>query len=279
MSGAVGVTLVGHAAVVVAGVDVSVVAAAVAAAAVVAGAMALGVVGQPAARVAPQPGRTGRTGRTGAGVGRRREPGAAPTDPVPVRRSLAVAVAASVVVVALTVSPVAAVAGVAVVGVLRLRAARRQLRRHQRLIESSVPDLVDLFVIAAAAGHPVQACLAMVAERAPEAVRPALADARTSVERGRPLAAALHALGLRLGVLGPTLTGALATAAATGAPLGPALQDVAALARDRRRREAENEARRLPVTLLFPLVCCVLPAFVLLAVVPLLAASLAALEI
>ena len=40
-----------------------------------------------------------------------------------------------------------------------------------------------------------------------------------------------------------------------------------------RRRRAEEAARRLPVQLLFPLVLCVLPAFVLLAVVPLLLAA------
>ena len=45
-----------------------------------------------------------------------------------------------------------------------------------------------------------------------------------------------------------------------------------------RRREAEERARRLPVQLLFPLVVCVLPAFGLLAVVPLLAGSLPALS-
>jgi tight adherence protein C len=66
----------------------------------------------------------------------------------------------------------------------------------------------------------------------------------------------------------------LVDGAATGAPLGPPLAAVAATARDRRRREAEAAARRLPVQLLFPLVCCILPAFGLLAVVPLLAASL-----
>ncbi|NLD76740.1 MAG: hypothetical protein GX643_08735 [Acidimicrobiales bacterium] len=200
---------------------------------------------------------------------------AARPPPVP----LIAAVVVLVLLVAAVVGPVVAVVGVAFVGLARVRAARSALRRRRRAVEVAVPDLVDLFVIAAAAGHPVQACVVMVADRAPEPLRPALSAARSSLAHGMSLADALAGLGAELGVLGPSLTGALAASAATGAPLGPALHDVASIARDRRRREAENEARRLPVTLLFPLVCCVLPAFVLLAVVPLLAASLAALEI
>lgn len=200
-----------------------------------------------------------------------------PVSAPPVR--LVVPVVVLVLAVAVVLGPTVAVGGTVVVGLARVRAARAAVRRRRRAVEAAVPDLVDLFVIAAAAGHPVLPCLVMVADRAPEPLRPALVEACTATARGMPLADALRSLGAGLGVLGPALAGALATSAATGAPLSPALRDVALVARDRRRREAETEARRLPVTLLFPLVCCVLPAFVLLAVVPLLAASLAALEI
>lgn len=204
-------------------------------------------------------------------TGQRRSAGPSP--------ALVVCVVALVMAVAAVAGPVVAGTGVMAVGVARLRAGRRAVRKAQRSVDSAVPDLIDLFVIAAAAGHPVAACLVMVADRAPEPLRSTLADARASLAHGMPLADALRIMGTGLGVLGPSLTGALATSAATGAPLGPALRDVAVVARDRRRRDAENEARRLPVTLLFPLVCCILPAFVLLAVVPLLAASLAALDL
>lgn len=211
-------------------------------------------------------GRAGRSGRVGIGRGA-------------TAAQLALPVVALVVAVAAVVGPVVASVGVALVGGARLRAGRAVRRRRERAVEVAVPDLVDLFLLAAAAGHPVHSCLHLVADRAPPAVRPALVEARATVARGMPLTVALEQLGGRLGVMGPALTGALVASAATGAPLGPALRDVAAVARDRRRRDAENEARRLPVTMLFPLVCCVLPAFVLLAVVPLLAASLSSLEI
>lgn len=207
--------------------------------------------------------------RTAAGGSRSSGPAAGLVAPVVVL----------VLAVALVLGPVVAVVGTVVVAAARVRAGRAVVRRRARAVESAVPDLLDLFVIAAAAGHTVHSCLVLVADRSPEPVRPAMLTARNAVLRGMPLSEALRDLGTGLGALGPSLTGALAASAATGAPLGPALRDVAVIARDRRRRDAENDARRLPVTLLFPLVCCVLPAFILLAVIPLLAASLASLEI
>ena len=220
----------------------------------------------PNARRRPPPRRHGRP----PGVSRElRRPGA----------GLVAVVVGLVAAVAIVLGPAVAVGGAVLVGGARVRAARRHRALGLRLVDAAVPDLVDLFLVAAAAGHPVASCLRLVAERSPAVVRPLLVEAQAAVDRGRPLARALADLGPRLGSLGPALTGALAGSATTKAPLGPALDRVSVLARDRRRREAEARARRLPVTMLFPLVSCVLPAFVLLAVVPLLAASLASLRL
>ncbi len=156
---------------------------------------------------------------------------------------------------------------------------RRAVADHRRAIDRATPDLVDLFVLAASVGHPVHRSLELVAPRAPVVVRPLLAAACARVRRGAPLAPVLGDLGRELGLLGTSLTDALVAGLVTGAPLGPALAGVAEVARDHRRRHAEEAAKRLPVTLLLPLVCCVLPAFTLLAVVPLLAGSLASLRV
>lgn len=168
--------------------------------------------------------------------------------------------------------------GLVASGVLgRAQLVRRAHRRQQRASEASFPDLVDLFRIAAAAGHPVHRCLEVVAVRAPAPVRAPLAATLARVQRGVPLSDALAVLGPELGATGPVLTDALRAALRTGAPLGPVLDRVGAVARDRRARTAQAAARRLPVTMLFPLVFCVLPAFGLLGVVPLLAGSLGSL--
>jgi len=158
--------------------------------------------------------------------------------------------------------------------VVRARLVVTRRRRAGRAIERAGPDLVDLLGVAAAAGHPVHRCLHVVADRAPPAARSVLRATCGRLDRGAPLAVAVDELRRGLGSLGDPVADALVDAFRTGAPLQPALGRVAEVARDRRRRTAEVEARRLPVLLLFPLVCCVLPAFGLLAVVPLVVASL-----
>ena len=75
-----------------------------------------------------------------------------------------------------------------------------------------------------------------------------------------------------------TFAEALATSERYGLPLGPVLDRLVDDARAHRRHQAEQAARRLPVTMAFPLVVCTLPSFVLLAVVPAVMGALVALR-
>lgn len=142
-----------------------------------------------------------------------------------------------------------------------------------------VPELIDLFLLAAAAGHGPAAALDVVAERAPEGVGPVVGAARERLHRGLPLAEAFEHLRTDLGPEADGLVSSLTQAHVTGAPLLPLLEAAARAARDRRHRGVQEAARRLPVALLFPLVACTLPAAVLLAVVPVLAVSLRSLSL
>lgn len=161
-------------------------------------------------------------------------------------------------------------AGLAVVGAVGATSVhrRRGRARAARAVEQALPELVDLLRLAASAGLPVRLALEAVAPRAPAVLRPALADALHADARGLPLAVGLERMADRLGPAGRGVVAALDRSAATGTALGPLLAEVAAEARDMRRRSAQEAARRLSVTLLFPLVCCTLPAAVLVAVVP-----------
>ena len=82
--------------------------------------------------------------------------------------------------------------------------------------------------------------------------------------------------------LGPgvrPLVTVLVAAERDGAALVPALERASDEARRGRRVEAEEAARRVPVLMLFPLVLCVLPAFAVLTVVPVLVGTLSDLQL
>ncbi|WP_421118348.1 type II secretion system F family protein [Aquihabitans daechungensis] len=188
--------------------------------------------------------------------------------------AVAAAFAFGLVVGGPAVAVVAAVAGASAGPMFdRLRA-----QQQRSALAAAVPDLVDLFVVAASAGQTVAGSLAVVAPRAPAATLPAVCAAHARFRRGLPLADCLAELGSELGPDGGPLADALRQAASAGVPLVPLLEGVAAAARDRRRRRAQEVARRLPVTLLFPMVACILPAAILLAVVPVLLVSVASLS-
>ncbi|HET6949004.1 MAG TPA: type II secretion system F family protein [Acidimicrobiales bacterium] len=167
------------------------------------------------------------------------------------------------------------VAGAALAPVARARSAQR---RHEADLDDQVPDVIDLLALTAGAGLPVGAAVCAIGDRPGGPLGGALARAAAHIHHGGAVAGALDALA-RAGPPVRPLVDALAQHDRYGAPLLPALDRAGIEARARRRRRAEEAARRLPVTLLFPLVLTTLPAFVLLTVVPLLAGSLGSLSL
>jgi tight adherence protein C len=144
-------------------------------------------------------------------------------------------------------------------------------------VVDQVPEVIDLLALALGAGLTVTESMAAVGRWAPGPVGDALADAHLSVRHGASAADALDSARDRCGPAAAGLFAALVAADRYGTPLGPSLDRLGHQARLDRRRAAEERARRVPVQLLFPLVVCVLPAFGLLTVVPLLVNSLGAL--
>lgn len=176
-----------------------------------------------------------------------------------------------------TVHPVlGAAAAAAVVGRPWLR-RRRAAGRRARAVREAVPDLIDLFRFAATGGLNVRLAIDAVAPRAAEPLQEALEEVRRRVALGDRVADAIDDVLPRVGEPVRPLAAVLVHAEREGVALGPSLEHVADDARLERRRTAEEDARRLPVRLLFPLVGCILPAFVLLTIVPLLAGSFASL--
>jgi pilus assembly protein TadC len=127
--------------------------------------------------------------------------------------------------------------------------------------------VIDQLHVTVSAGHPLHAAIASVASTDDGPVAAALAAADAAFARGRTMVDALDELG-RAGAESDSLHATLVAALHSGAAPGPALQRLGDQLRRRRRRRAESRVRRLPVLLLAPLVGLVLPAFVVVTIVP-----------
>jgi tight adherence protein C len=189
------------------------------------------------------------------------------------RRRLLTAVV-GVAFVALVAGPALAVGSIAVVaGVPRWRTARR---RRQRLDASwaSAPDVVTLVRLAVTSGLTPYLAVAEVCELVEAPFGDGFRRVLDDVRDGHRLPDALERLALDLGEPARPLVSALTTSERYGVPLLPSLEAAGVELRRRRRHAAEARARRLPVLLSFPLVCCVLPAFVCLSIAPIAVSAL-----
>jgi tight adherence protein C len=155
----------------------------------------------------------------------------------------------------------------------RLHARRRwrAAKRHRAAADAEIPQLLDLLAAASSAG--LAAPLAL--RRAADGLTGPLADEVGATVRAVDLGARwrdeLDALAERLDL--PDLrrtVSALTRTETLGASLAQATAELAASVRQARRAATMERARTAPVKMLFPLVFLVLPAFLLLTVVPVL---------
>ena len=164
------------------------------------------------------------------------------------------------------------------VGVRRIARPPRGARRRNRVLDHAFPDALELFVLALQAGLlPAQAIVELRAMVHP-LVGDAFRDVMRRFEQGERFADAVEALVESLGVRALTFAATLATAERTGLPAAPMVERLADDARRHRRQRVEADARELPVRLAFPLVCCTLPSFALVAIAPLLVGALSSLR-
>jgi tight adherence protein C len=152
----------------------------------------------------------------------------------------------------------------------RLIASRTETRRL-RAIDAEIPQLLDLLAAGSAAGFsaPVALGRAVPALRGP--LGGELRACLDAVALGARWRQELDAVTRRLAL--PDLRRAFAVLGRTetlGSSLTTATRELAADVRAARRAVVSERARAAPVKMLFPLVFLVLPAFLLLTVVPVL---------
>jgi hypothetical protein len=158
--------------------------------------------------------------------------------------------------------------------VLEAPRRRRRAAREDAALAEELPVAVDLLGVAVGAGCTPYLAVESAVHWAPPEVSRELAAVVQACRLGATLATSLQELATRRPLFAP-VTEALLVSERSGAPVAPALARLADEERAALRRRAEAHARRVPVRLLFPLAFLVLPAFVVLTVVPGLAAGMA----
>jgi tight adherence protein C len=164
-------------------------------------------------------------------------------------------------------------AGIAAALLARWWRGRRTAAAAVEAARAAVPELLELLVVVVRAGLTPSLAFIELGRSPPPPFGPALRAVVDRLERGERFVAALEALIEHHGVVVEALVTTLVHAERHGDPLGPMLDRLATDGRLERRRQAELRSRRLPVQLSIPLVCCTLPAFVVLAIVPMLAGT------
>lgn len=135
-------------------------------------------------------------------------------------------------------------------------------------IDADLPMLVALFELAASAGANARTSLATVASVAPGATGLRLTQIAERLQLGEDYSSAIAPFIVdRSGFA--RLLELLARADADGVELPTHLAAIRRESQTARQNELESHAQQLTVRLLLPLVLCILPAFVLLSIVPL----------
>jgi tight adherence protein C len=142
------------------------------------------------------------------------------------------------------------------------------LRRQQR-IQRALPDSLDMLTVCMEAGLGFDAALAQVARNTDGPLAAEFARALQEMQIGQARSDALRSLLTRTTV--PELrlfVAALVQAGELGIPIAKVLREQASEMRIKRRQRAEEQAQKVPVKIMFPLVVCLFPALMVVVIGP-----------
>ncbi|NNC81151.1 MAG: type II secretion system F family protein [Acidimicrobiales bacterium] len=141
--------------------------------------------------------------------------------------------------------------------------------KRQKEIARSLPDVLDQIMIAVEAGLGFEAALGYVSQDVTTPLAEELSHTLQDIRVGLTRAQAFESLMRRTDV--PELRQfvvALQQAEKMGIPIAKVLRIQAAELRVIRRQTAEEDAQKLPVKLIMPLILCILPALIVVVLAP-----------
>jgi tight adherence protein C len=141
--------------------------------------------------------------------------------------------------------------------------------RRQDQIRKALPDAMDLLTVSVEAGMGFDAALAQVSSAMPGPLGREFARMLQEMQMGQRRGEALRALAGRSKVAElRTMATAIVQATELGIPIAHVLREQAAEMRLRRRQHAEEQAQKVPVKVIFPLVLCLFPALFIVVIGP-----------
>ncbi|MEM9651877.1 MAG: type II secretion system F family protein [Actinomycetota bacterium] len=159
--------------------------------------------------------------------------------------------------------------GLLVLVLVRRRLVRRSVARRSAVLGAGLAPTIDLIVVVLGSGGTVHEAVAVVSEVGPLPVRHAFAEVLRCSADGLLLGDALVVLYDLLTPGFQPLIGALLSADRDGGALTPLLRSLADDAEQARAFQVQAASKQLAVSLVLPLVVCLLPAVVIGALVPL----------
>ncbi|HYK68961.1 MAG TPA: type II secretion system F family protein [Streptosporangiaceae bacterium] len=142
-------------------------------------------------------------------------------------------------------------------------------QRRQQKIQRALPDSLDMLTVCMEAGLGFDAALAQVAQNTDGPLAAEFTRALQEMQIGQARTDALRSLLTRTTV--PELrvfVAALVQAADLGIPIAKVLREQAGEMRIKRRQRAEEQAQKVPVKIMFPLVVCLFPALMVVIIGP-----------
>ncbi len=137
----------------------------------------------------------------------------------------------------------------------------RLISRRKQAIRRSLPEVLDLLCVSVEAGLGLDGAIQQVAERYHGPLADELAYCLKEMNLGKTREEAWRNLAQRVNLADLNLVvSAIVQAERLGASLATVLRVQADDLRERRRQRAEEQARQVPVKLLFPLVFFIFPA-------------------
>jgi tight adherence protein C len=141
--------------------------------------------------------------------------------------------------------------------------------KRQAVIQADAPDTLDQLTICVEAGLGFDAALARVARTTHGPLADELRHTISDIQAGVPRDQALRALSDRAQVIEiRQMVTALLQAQKHGVPLAETLRIQAAEMRLKRKQRTEEKSAKLAVKMIFPIVVCFLPVFIIITVVP-----------